>query len=74
MDTAAPNQWLVPQLAELRCDHLAQAPPEPADPGPWLSRGMRLAAGLEPPERLQGLAAHDFAHAMGNAAKVQGRP
>lgn len=41
--------------------------PEPADPGPWLSRGMRLAVGLEPPERLQGLAAHDFAQAMGNA-------
>lgn len=41
--------------------------PEPADPGPWLSRGMRLATGLEPPERLQGLAAHDFAQAMGNA-------
>lgn len=40
--------------------------PEPADPGPWLSRGMRLAAGLEPPERLQGLAAHDFVQAMGN--------
>ncbi|MCW5720921.1 MAG: double-strand break repair protein AddB [Devosia sp.] len=41
--------------------------PEPADPGPWLSRGMRLAAGLEPPERLQGLAAHDFVQAMGNS-------
>ncbi|HWV20995.1 MAG TPA: double-strand break repair protein AddB, partial [Devosia sp.] len=41
--------------------------PEPADPGPWLSRGMRLAVGLEPPERLQGLAAHDFFEAMGNA-------
>ena len=40
--------------------------PEPADPGPWLSRGMRLAAGLEPPERQSGLAAHDFAQAMGN--------
>ncbi|KKB78734.1 hypothetical protein VW35_09490 [Devosia soli] len=40
--------------------------PETADPGPWLGRGMRLAAGLEPPERLQGLAAHDFAQAMGN--------
>src|SRR5690606_7650641 len=37
--------------------------PGPADPGPWLSRGMRLAAGLEPPERMQGLAAHDFAAA-----------
>ncbi len=41
--------------------------PGPADPGPWLSRGMRLGAGLEPPERQQGLAAHDFAQAMGNA-------
>ncbi|MBB4052312.1 ATP-dependent helicase/nuclease subunit B [Devosia subaequoris] len=40
--------------------------PATADPGPWLSRGMRLAAGLEPPERQQGLAAHDFAQAMGN--------
>ncbi|MHA6299629.1 double-strand break repair protein AddB [Devosia sp. CAU 1758] len=41
--------------------------PGPADPGPWLSRGMRLKAGLEPPERMQGLAAHDFAQAIGNA-------
>ncbi|GLQ56029.1 double-strand break repair protein AddB [Devosia nitrariae] len=40
--------------------------PEPADPGPWLSRGMRLAAGLEPPERKTGLAAHDFEMALGN--------
>lgn len=40
--------------------------PAAADPGPWLSRGMRLAAGLEPPERLQGLAAHDFVQACGN--------
>ncbi|MDB5623124.1 MAG: addB [Devosia sp.] len=40
--------------------------PEPADPGPWLSRGMRLAAGLEPPERRHGLAAHDFAQGLGN--------
>jgi len=40
--------------------------PEPADPGPWLSRGMRLAAGLEPPERKSGLAAHDFEMALGN--------
>ena len=39
--------------------------PEPADPGPWLSRGMRLAAGLEPPERRHGLAAHDFEMAIG---------
>ncbi len=40
--------------------------PEVADPGPWLGRGMRLAAGLEPPERRQGQAAHDFAQALGN--------
>ena len=40
--------------------------PGPADPGPWLSRGMRIAAGLEPPERRQGQAAHDFEMALGN--------
>lgn len=44
--------------------------PEAADPGPWLSRGMRLAAGLEPPERRQGLAAHDFAQGLGNEAVI----
>ena len=44
--------------------------PAAADPGPWLSRGMRLKAGLEPPERAQGLAAHDFAQAMGNSQVV----
>ena len=44
--------------------------PEPADPGPWLSRGMRLAAGLNPPERRQGLAAHDFVQALGNAEVI----
>lgn len=41
--------------------------PPVADPGPWLSRGMRIGIGLEPPERRQGQAAHDFAMAMGNA-------
>jgi ATP-dependent helicase/nuclease subunit B len=41
--------------------------PEAADPGPWLSRSMRLAAGLEPPERRQGQAAHDFTQGLGNA-------
>lgn len=41
--------------------------PETADPGPWLNRQMRLAMGLEPPERRQGQAAHDFEMAMGNA-------
>lgn len=40
--------------------------PQPADPGPWLSRNMRLAAGLQPPERQQGQMAHDFEMAMGN--------
>ena len=33
------------------------------DPGPWLSRPMRAAVGLPPPERETGLAAHDFLHA-----------
>ncbi|MBN9304946.1 MAG: hypothetical protein BGO82_10445 [Devosia sp. 67-54] len=41
--------------------------PAPADPGPWMSRQMRLGVGLEPPERQQGLAAHDFEMAFGNA-------
>lgn len=44
--------------------------PATADPGPWLSRGMRLGAGLEPPERQQGLAAHDFAQALGNSQVI----
>ena len=28
--------------------------PAPADPGPWMSRKMRIDVGLEPPERQQG--------------------
>ena len=40
--------------------------PPAADPGPWLSRGMRIAIGLAPPERQQGQAAHDFEMAIGN--------
>ena len=44
--------------------------PPAADPGPWLSRGMRLGLGLEPPERRQGQAAHDFEMAIGNADVV----
>lgn len=39
--------------------------PGVADPGPWLSRNMRRAAGLELPERRIGLAAHDFEMALG---------
>jgi ATP-dependent helicase/nuclease subunit B len=43
--------------------------PEDADPGPWMSRGMKMAIGLEPPERKVGLAAHDFLMAL-SASKV----
>ncbi len=35
--------------------------PAAADPGTWLSRPMRVAAGLPAPERRIGLEAHDFA-------------
>ena len=48
---------------------------------PWLSRPMRLALGLDLPERRVGLAAHDFAQALGakelvltRAAKSAGAP
>ncbi len=44
--------------------------PPVADPGPWLNRSMRIAVGLEPPERQQGQAAHDFEMALGNAEIV----
>ncbi len=40
--------------------------PKIADPGPWLSRNMKLTIALEPPERRQGQAAHDFFMALGN--------
>ena len=55
-------------------------PPE-ARSDPWLSRPMRRDLGLDPPERLIGLSAHDFAQALGaeevifaRAAKVAGAP
>lgn len=55
-------------------------PPEPAD-DPWLSRPMRQALGLPPPEFRAGLAAHDFAQAcaareivLTRASKVDGTP
>ncbi len=55
-------------------------PREPA-PDPWLSRPMRLAFGLPPPERRVGLAAHDFVQAFAGpevvltrAAKAEGAP
>ncbi len=34
------------------------------DAGPWLSRPMHSALGLQPPERRIGLSAHDFAQAV----------
>ncbi len=47
----------------------------------WLSRPMRLALGLDLPERRVGLSAHDFAQALGAreviltyAAKIDGAP
>ena len=55
-------------------------PPETAL-DPWMSRPMRLAFGLPPPERRTGLAAHDFAQAaaapsvvLTRAEKVDGTP
>jgi ATP-dependent helicase/nuclease subunit B len=55
-------------------------PPETRS-DPWLSRPMRLQLGLDLPERRIGLAAHDFAQALGaddvilsRAAKVAGAP
>jgi ATP-dependent helicase/nuclease subunit B len=39
--------------------------PAQPDPGPWVNRPMRLALGLDPPERDIGLVAHDFAQAFG---------
>lgn len=39
--------------------------PEAPDPDPWLSRKMRLEAGLLLPERKIGLSAHDFQQAIG---------
>jgi ATP-dependent helicase/nuclease subunit B len=55
--------------------------PSPQEAGPWLSRPMREQLGLNPPERRIGLAAHDFAQALGalqvyltRAGKVDGVP
>ncbi|WP_299842140.1 double-strand break repair protein AddB [uncultured Paracoccus sp.] len=39
--------------------------PQSLSPDPWLSRQMRLDAGLTLPERRIGLAAHDFQQGMG---------
>ena len=40
---------------------------------PFLSRGMKTAIGLEPPERRIGLAAHDFQMALGTGRVVLSR-
>jgi ATP-dependent helicase/nuclease subunit B len=55
-------------------------PPETRN-DPWLSRPMRAALGLDPPERRIGLSAHDFAQLFGapeivltRAAKQAGAP
>lgn len=55
--------------------------PEAADPGPWLSRPMRVSLGLATPEERIGSAAHDFVSQLGaqrvvltRAAKVDGAP
>jgi len=44
--------------------------PQALPPDPWLSRPMRLAAGLTLPERRVGLAAHDFQQAIGAAEVI----
>ncbi|WP_108682051.1 double-strand break repair protein AddB [Methyloceanibacter sp. wino2] len=55
--------------------------PKPQDSDPWLNRPMRGRLGLSSPERRIGLAAHDFAQALGaksvvlsRALKVEGVP
>ncbi|MFL5254950.1 MAG: double-strand break repair protein AddB [Rhodopila sp.] len=44
--------------------------PLAAEPGPWLSRPMRIKVGLPSPEEIVGQAAHDFAAACCSAATV----
>lgn len=55
--------------------------PAVAETDGWVSRGMRAAIGLEPPERRIGLAAHDFCHGfarrrvvLSRARRVAGAP
>ncbi|MGP1257128.1 MAG: double-strand break repair protein AddB [Kiloniellales bacterium] len=55
--------------------------PTETEPGPWMSRPMRAAFGLPPVERKIGLAAHDFAQALGapeviltRAERAEGAP
>jgi ATP-dependent helicase/nuclease subunit B len=44
--------------------------PAPPEADPWMSRPMREAFGLAPPERRIGLAAHDFAQGFGAPSVV----
>ncbi|ARJ64853.1 double-strand break repair protein AddB [Magnetospirillum sp. ME-1] len=55
--------------------------PAAAEADPWMSRPMRAAFGLAPPERRIGLAAHDFAQGaaaprvvLSRSARVDGTP
>ena len=55
--------------------------PGPASHDPWMSRQMRCQFGIASPERAIGIAAHDFAQAMGapevaltRAARSEGAP
>ena len=55
--------------------------PAPAETDPFLSRSMRAALGLDPPERRIGQSAHDFAQGLGfptvwlsRAARQDGEP
>jgi len=44
--------------------------PPATDPGPWMSRPMRVRAGLPSPEQMIGQSAHDFAALMLSAPEV----
>jgi ATP-dependent helicase/nuclease subunit B len=55
--------------------------PAETESDPWLSRPMRRSFGMPPPERRTGIAAHDFAQALGarevfltRAVRVEGTP
>lgn len=55
--------------------------PATPEPDPWMSRPMRVALGLPPPERRIGLSAHDFSEAfcapavaLTRATRVEGSP
>ena len=49
--------------------HQGAWPADPA-PDPWMSREMRIQFGLPPAETRQGLAAHDFALALGSGEVI----